>query len=184
MTVIRAARLGDVDGIAQLLDRYYIGHLSDSQKARGFISVTFATAELESMVLETGAVVGVSDDESVVAVAGSSSIPSIDGRGVFQKIDELVDQITYNGKMLSQYRLVMYGPVCVDETCAGQGLATRLWQGFVALEQGRYELGLAFVSHANTASLKVHVNKLGMTQLTDFDAEGRSFALLAFDIPV
>lgn len=183
MTVIRAATLNDVEGIARLLDRYYIGNLSEMQKARGFLSAQFTTSELQAMVLEPGMVIAVSEDGAVVAAAGSSAIPSHGGRGVFQKIDALVDQMDYKGKPLSQYRLFLYGPVCVDETYAGQGVAGKLWQGFLGLVRGRYDVGLAFVSLANPVSLKAHRDKLGMTQICEFEAEGRHYVLLAFNIP-
>lgn len=183
MSVIRPATLDDVSGIARLLDRYYIDHLSEAQKARGFLSVQFTTQELQTMVLAPGMVVGVSEDNTIVAAAGSSPIPSHGGRGVFQKIDTLIDQIRYNGKLLSQYRLVMYGPVCVDEAYAGSGLAGKLWQGFIDRVRGRYDVGLAFVSLVNPASLKAHRDKSGMAQIAEFEAEGRRYALLDFDIP-
>lgn len=182
--LIRPATLDDVQGISQLLAKYYIGRLSDAQKARGFISVEFTTAALQAMVLEPGIAIGVAEDNQVVAVAGSSPIPSHGGRGVFQKIDELIEQATYNGKLLSQYHLFMYGPVCVDETCGGQGLSGKLWHCFVDMVRGRYDVGLAFVSIANSVSLKAHRDKLGMTPVCEFEAEGRRYALLAFDIPV
>lgn len=179
---IRPATLDDVQGISQLLAKYYIGRLSEAQRARGFISVEFTEPELHAMVLEPGIAIGVAEDNQVVAVAGSSPIPSHGGRGVFQKIDELIDQMDYNCKRLSQYRLFMYGPVCVDEACGGQGLSGKLWQCFVDMVRGRYDVGLAFVSLANAVSLKAHREKLSMTQVCEFEAEGRRYALLAFGV--
>ena len=183
MTIVRPATASDVQGIARLLDRYYVGHLNEAQKARGFISVEFTLAELEDMVRAPGMVVAVEENGTVVAVAGSSPVPSLGGSGIFQKIDSLVDHLSYNGSVLSTYRLCLYGPVCVDEACAGQGLAAKLWQGFMEMMRGRYDIGLPFVSLSNPASLKAHRDKLGMTQLTEFSAEGRGYVLLAFDIP-
>ncbi len=181
--LIRPATLEDVQGISQLLGRYYIGRLTEAQKARGFISVEFTIAELERMVCSPGMVVAVEEDGVVAAVAGSSSVPSEGGDGIFQKIDSLVGQLDYNGQLLSAYRLCLYGPVCVDEAFGGQGLSAKLWQGFKEMMRGRYDVGLAFVSLSNPASLKVHRDKLGMTQVCEFEVEDRSYALLAFDIP-
>lgn len=49
--------------------------------------------------------------------------------------------------------------------------------------RGRYDVGLAFASLSNPSSLKAHRDKLGMAQVCEFEVEGRSYALLAFDIP-
>ena len=49
--------------------------------------------------------------------------------------------------------------------------------------RSRYDLGLAFVSLANPVSLKAHRDKLDMTPVSEFEPEGRHYALLAFDIP-
>lgn len=180
--LIRPATLGDVQGISQLLAKYYIGRLSEGQKARGFISVEFTSAEIESMVRSPGAVVAVAEDGSIVAVAGSSPVPSEGGGAIFKKIDSLVTQVEYNERLLSDNRLCLYGPVCVDEAYAGQGLSEKLWQGFKKVMRGRYDVGLPFVSLSNSASLQAHRDKLGMTQVCEFEAEGRRYALLAFDI--
>ena len=129
-----------------------------------------------------GIVVAVGED-GIAAVAGSSPVPSEVGDGIFQKIDSLVGQVKYNGQLLSAYRLCLYGPVFVDEAFAGQGLSAKLWQGFKEMMRGRYDVGLAFVSLSNPASLKAHRDKLGITQVCEFEVKGRSYALLAFDIP-
>ena len=182
MTHIRPATLNDVQGISQLLAKYYIARLSDAQKARGFISVEFTTAEIESMVHSPGMVVAVAEDGAIAAVAGSSPVPSEGGDRIFQKIDSLVTEVEYDGRLLSAYRLCLYGPVCVDEAYAGQGLSAKLWQGFKEMMRGRYDVGLPFVSLANPASLKAHRDKLGMTQVCEFEVESRHYALLAFEI--
>ena len=181
--LIRPATSEDLQGISQLLDRYYVGRLSDAQKARGFISVEFTIAELERMVCSPGMVIAV-EDGVVAAVAGSSPVPSEGGDEIFQQIDSLVGHVEYNGQLLSVYRLCLYGPVCVDEAFAGQGFSAKLWQEFKKMMRGRYDVCLPFVSLSNTASLKAHRDKLGMTQVCEFEVEGRQYALLAFDIPV
>lgn len=182
--LVRPATLDDVAGIAQLLDRYYVDNLTDAQKVRGFISVRFADTAVQTMVLGSGMVVAVTADNGVIAVTGCSPIPGHGGSGIFKKIDELIDQVRYNNKLLSAYRLCMYGPVCVDAAYAGQGLSGRLFQGFIDMVLGQCDVGLAFVSMSNPASLKVHRDKLKMTQVCEFEVEGQNFALLAFDIPL
>jgi len=174
--------LDDVQGIAQLLDRYYIGNLTDAQKVRGFISVQFSAAAIQSMVLGSGMVVAATEDNTVVAVTGCSPVPGHGGSAIFKKVDALIDQISYHGKLLSAYRLCMYGPVCVDEAYSGQGLSSRLFQGFINMVRGQCDVGLAFVSLSNPASLKVHWDKLGMAEVRDFEVEGQGYALLAFDV--
>jgi hypothetical protein len=180
--LIRPATINDVQGISRLLAKYYFGRLTDAQKVRGFISVEFATEEIESMVRSPGMVVAVAEDREIAAVAGSSPVPSTAVDGVFHKIDSIVAKIKYNARLLSDYRLCLYGPVCVDEASAGQGLSAKLWQRFKEMVGPSYDVGLAFVSVDNTASLNVHRAKLGMKQVSEFEVEGRRYVLLAFDI--
>lgn len=182
MIAIRPATLDDVQGIAQLLDRYYIGNLTDTQKARGFISVQFAAAAIQSMVLGSGMVVAVTEDNTVIAVTGCSPVPSHGGSDIFKKVDDLINRVAFKGKPLSAHRLCMYGPVCVDEAYSGQGLSSRLFQGFIDMVRGQCDVGLAFVSLSNPTSLKVHRDKLGMAEVCDFEVEGQGYALLAFDV--
>lgn len=183
MIAIRPATLDDVQGIAQLLNRYYIGNLTDAQKVRGFISVQFSAAAIQSMVLGSGMVVAVTEDNAVVAVTGCSPVPSHGGSAIFKKVDDLIDQISVDGKLLSAYRLCMYGPVCVDEAYSGQSLSSRLFQGFIDMVRGQCDVGLAFVSMSNLASLKVHRDKLGMAEVCHFKVDAQHYVLLAFDVP-
>ena len=182
--LIRPATLDDVQGISELLAKYYIGRLNDAQKARGFISVEFSVAELEDMVREPGAVVGVEKDGTVVAVAGSSSLPSKGSSGISSAISSLLGQIEFNGQLLSDYKTCMYGPVCVDESCAGQGMSARLWQAFKEMQQGIYDVGVSFISYANPTSIRSARDKQGRTIVADFEHDGQRFALLAFGIPL
>ena len=47
---------------------------------------------------------------------------------------------------------------------------------------GRFELGVALVSHSNPHSMQAHVEGLGMTKTGEFELNGSLFAILAFRI--
>ena len=63
----------------------------------------------------------------------------------------------------------LYGPVCVDTTERGKGLAGRLYEELRAQLPGRP--AMTFVRADNAASLRAH-RKMGMRELGTFPSEG------------
>jgi hypothetical protein len=48
---------------------------------------------------------------------------------------------------------------------------------------GKFEIGVALVARANVYSLNAHVAGLGMTEVGEFEVNGKAFATVAFRLP-
>ncbi|WP_392476054.1 GNAT family N-acetyltransferase [Nostoc sp. C110] len=72
----------------------------------------------------------------------------------------------------------LYGPICVDETMRGQGIAAVM---FAKLKDFLPEReGILFIKANNKASLQAH-QKMGMCKMAEFIYEGTEFLVFAYN---
>jgi L-amino acid N-acyltransferase YncA len=83
--------------------------------------------------------------------------------------------------MLHAYRgasdAYVYGPICVEKTERGRGVAGKMFAALRARLPGRE--GILFIRRDNDASLQVHAT-MGMREVAGFDHQGSNFAVLSY----
>ena len=83
--------------------------------------------------------------------------------------------------MLQAYRgapdAYVYGPICVDKTERGRGVAGAMFAALRARLPGRE--GVLFIRRDNEASLKTHA-KMGIREVAGFKYDGNDFAVLSY----
>jgi hypothetical protein len=83
--------------------------------------------------------------------------------------------------MLAVYRgapgAYVYGPICVEETERGRGLAGAMFAELRARLPGRE--GVLFIRRDNAASLKAHA-RMGMREVAEFTHGRATFAVLSY----
>ncbi|WP_260446066.1 MULTISPECIES: N-acetyltransferase [unclassified Nostoc] len=72
----------------------------------------------------------------------------------------------------------LYGPICVDETMRGQGIAAVRFAKFKDFLPERE--GILFIKANNKASLQAH-QKMGMCKMAEFTYEGTVFLVFAYN---
>ncbi|MDZ8134701.1 MAG: GNAT family N-acetyltransferase [Nostoc sp. DedQUE04] len=72
----------------------------------------------------------------------------------------------------------LYGPICVDETMRGQGIAAVMFAKLKDLLPKRE--GILFIKASNKASLQAH-QKMGMCKMAEFIYEGTEFLIFAYN---
>jgi ribosomal protein S18 acetylase RimI-like enzyme len=71
----------------------------------------------------------------------------------------------------------VYGPVCVDASVRGLGIAGKMFEELKRLLPGRE--GILFIKASNESSLRAH-RKMGMRETASYIFEGRRFVVLAY----
>jgi hypothetical protein len=181
MTIIhiKQATPADYPGILKLQSANQPEQLNEEEKKQGFVVSNFTAEALDAMNKALGILVAVSDDEvaGFVCMAPTEPLP---GHPVIQAMFTTFPQQQFNGKALSQQRVFIYGPVCIDKNRRGQGILKKLFAGVKDFVQSHYDVGVAFINDDNPHSLSAHVQGLKMTALTPFDCDGQRYQLVAF----
>ena len=157
---IDLARKDDIDAVLDLKERN-LAHRGGTLSAR-FSQAWFETAIAAMPVIvarRAGQVVGYLVSSPLAAYA---EVPVVQA-------------------MLRAYRgasdAYVYGPICVEETERGRGVAGAMFAVLRARLPGRE--GVLFIRRDNEASLRAHT-KMGMSEVAEFKHNDKDFAVLSY----
>ncbi len=185
---IRLATRNDIPGLLALSERYYVGNLTPTQQAEGFLSVLLPEEWFTWAIGTSGVHVAVTDDgqfgDAVVGFVGMTD-PPIDGQAgsspIVRAMLDLAETLEFNGRPIAQQRFAFRGPVCIDESARGRGLYSKFNAVTGAAYRDRYDLGMLFVAADNPRSMHTSTTKLGAESLAVFEAGGKQYHFLAFN---
>lgn len=178
----RRARAEDYPAILRLQSDNFIANLSEDERKEGFLSAQFTPAQTAAIAEDLGTMVAVVDDR-VEGFVCAFRREFETGSPVIAKMLDSYDRVTLEGKPLGSFNSYIYGPVCVAREQRGRGLLRGLYEAQKNDLAGRFEAGVAFVSRDNPHSLQAHVAGLGMTEVGDFEVNGKVYVTLAFSMP-
>jgi L-amino acid N-acyltransferase YncA len=157
---IDLARKDDIDAVLDLQERN-LAHRGGTLSAR-FSPAWFETAIAAMPVIvarRAGQVVGYLVSSPLAAYAEVSVVQA----------------------MLQAYRgasdAYVYGPICIEETERGRGVAAAMFAALRARLPGRE--GVLFIRRDNEASLRAHA-KMGMSEVAEFKHNDEDFAVLSY----
>jgi len=177
----RRAGPDDYGKIVRLQRANYIANLSEEQRREGFLSAEFSLEQVAAIATDLGIAIVTIDDDLAGCLCGIRR--EFDHRSpVVAKMLDSYGQAWFEAKPLSAFNSYIYGPVCLARQYRHRGLLRGLYNFQRKDLAGRFELGVALVSHSNPHSMQAHVEGLGMIKTGEFDLNGNLFAILAFRI--
>lgn len=181
---IRPATRRDVPGLAALEERHFIGNLSESDRADGFISVRHSATWFEQAIDSRGVHVAVTDGGEIggfIAVIAPPDLTDPDLPPVVRALTELAQTVEMNGASIASQNYALRGPVCIGAELRGRGVYSAFNAATREAYRDVYDIGVLFVSANNPRSLHTATHKLGAHDLAVFDADGEHFHFLAFE---
>ena len=157
---IRLAEPDDVPGMLDLQER-------NLPHRGGTLSVRFSHAWFEEAIAAMPVIVA-RRDEKVVGYLVSSSLAANAGVPIVQAMLQ-----AYRGGL----RAYIYGPICVEETERGRGIAAAMFESLKARLPGRE--GILFIRRDNEASLRAHT-KLGIRSVAEFEHDSVKLVALSY----
>jgi predicted GNAT superfamily acetyltransferase len=159
----------------------FVGNLTPEQRARGFLSAEYTAEELARMA-EDVAVLVAAEGAQVLAFVCAYSTTLGAQFPIVARMAARFGEIDFRGRRLAQWRVLVYGPVCVDPAARGRGAVRGLFEQLKREVAGSFDVGTALVAEDNPHSMHVHVARLGMTPVGEFDYRGKRFTILAFAV--
>ena len=158
MTIVRAEP-GHVDGILKLAEANY-------PERGGELTGTLNRSAVAATIEKLPSIVAVSDGVVVGFLLTWEKGPS--GNAC---VNEMLK--TYPGSPDAY----VYGPVCVDASVRGLGIAGKMFEKLKKLLPERE--GILFIKASNESSLRAH-RKMGMRETARYMFEGREFVVFAY----
>ena len=184
---IRPASRLDVPALVALValeERYFIGNLSESERAGGFISVRHSPDWFARAVDERGVHVALTADDRVggfIAVLAPPSFADPDLAPITRAVIELAQTVEMNGRSIAAQRYALRGPVCIGAELRGQGVYSAFNAVTREAYRDQFDVGVLFVAADNERSLHTATDKLGAQSLATFEVDARLFHFLAFN---
>lgn len=180
MQFSRVRNEGDLKMILEIQSKNLARDLDPEEKEReGFVTVKHTFSILEKMntlcphvvILKEGRVVGYA----------LSMLPQFR-----HEVPELafmfdrIDQISYGGSLLGSQNYIVMGQICIDKSCRGQGLFSRLYHAF-HLFNGSFSYCVTEVAAENVRSMHAH-KKVGFTTIDKHpDKDGKEWSIVLWD---
>ncbi|MGH7908153.1 MAG: GNAT family N-acetyltransferase [Candidatus Binataceae bacterium] len=182
--MIEARRMmaSDMPAILRIQLASYVGNLSPDQRAGGFLSAEYTDREIERMAADVAVMVAAEDGDLLGFLCAYSPVVGAEFP-IVARMFEQFGSIIFNGQPLGSRRILIYGPVCVESRARGRGLVRILYDALRREVAERFDTGTALIARDNPYSFRVHVERLGMSPVGEFDFEGRRFTIVAFEIP-
>ncbi|CNH19145.1 GNAT family N-acetyltransferase [Yersinia pekkanenii] len=176
---IRPAQPSDYPAILQLQSQNTPANLSPEQRKQGFIVSQMDEKQLDSINQDLGILVAI-DDEQVAAFVCLARTHKQPRPPVVDAMLEAISHQQYQGKPLTELRVFLYGPVCIDSRWRGKGVLSQLFAAVKNHTRNDFDVGAAFVNHDNPHSLAAHVKGLNMTPVCEFMCQQQRYQLLVF----
>lgn len=174
-------RLADEDyvGVLALQEANLFDNLSTEDRQNGFLSARFSREQFGRMDRDVAVLVA-RDVERVVGYLCASGVELNRQFPLLLAMIERYADVSFQGRALADQKTFVYGPVCVDRAYRGHGVLRGLFQALRHETLGRFDAGVAFVAEDNQRSLAVHIARLGMDDVGEFEFKGKRYRVLAF----
>jgi creatinine amidohydrolase/Fe(II)-dependent formamide hydrolase-like protein len=177
----RRATAEDIPAILEIQAANHISNLPVEERKQGFLSALFTPEQVAELAADLGIMVAVNKN-SVLGFLCAFRRDFNHGSPVIAGMLETFDAACFEGERLSAYDVYIYGPVCITAAHRGRGVLKGLYDAQKKDLAGRFDAGVAFVSRDNPHSLRAHVAGLGMTEVGEFEVNGKAYATLAFGV--
>ena len=181
---IRPATRLDVPALVALEEHYFIGNLSASERAGGFISIRHSPDWFARAVDCGGVHVAMTADDRVggfIAVLAPPLPTDPDLPPIVRAVIELAETVQMNGRPIAAQRYALRGPVCIGAELRGQGVYSAFNAVTRKAYRDQFDIGVLFVAADNERSLHTATDKLGAQSLASFTVDSSRFHFLAFD---
>ena len=158
MTIVRA-NAGNVDGIMELAEANYPER---GGELTGTLNRNAVTATIQKMP----SIVALRDNVVVGFLLAWEKGPS--GNACVNAMLE-----AYSGSADAY----VYGPICVDASVRGVGIAGKMFDELKRLLPGRE--GILFIKASNESSLRAH-RKMGMKEMARYTFDAQEFVVFAY----
>lgn len=138
--------------------------LDERRNGEGFIVSRMNEAQLTAINRGIGILVAEQENQ----LAGFVCLMPADVQPRPPVVDAMLATLatqSFAGRALSEQRVFLYGPVCLDAAWRGKGVLKRLYAAVKAHTSHDYDVGALFIDDDNPHSLAAHVQGLGMTAL-------------------
>lgn len=167
-------------GVLKLQEENYVKNIPSEQKeSNGFVTVKHDLSLLKKMNHAAKQIIAIEKGE-VIAYALVMQKELRDAIPVLVPMFDMLEQIEYQGKKLSEHSFYVMGQICIARTHRGSGLFGSLYNKHREVYSTDFSLCITEVSSSNLRSMKAH-EKVGFQTIHTFSDTTDEWNILVWD---
>ena len=152
----------------------------EEKESQGFVTVVHSLELLKQMNSPYPHVIAKVDN--LVAGYALVMLPSFrNDIPVLIPMFDLIDQLSYQNKLLKDQKYVVMGQICIDKHYRGQGLFSGLYQQLQKQLSPHFDFLITEIAAENLRSLKAH-EKVGFQTIKKYHADNINWVLVLLDL--
>jgi hypothetical protein len=170
-----------LSGIIELQRDNLPQYLTQEEMAsQGFVTVIHSLADLKKMnELEQHVIA--KDGDRVIAYLLAMTAASGNDIAVLVPLFGLFGKILYAGRIVSGYKYIVVGQVCVGKGYRGQGVLDDCYAEYRRRFQDRYDFAITEISTRNTRSIQAH-KRIGFVPVHEYKApDGEEWSVVIWE---
>lgn len=84
----------------------------------------------------------------------------------------MFDEISYKGRLISDYNYIVVGQVCIEKEFRGKGLLDKSYEAYKLLFQDKFDFAITEIAVNNVRSIKAHT-RVGFVELHRYKDENQ-----------
>lgn len=153
----------DLHGILKLQQANLVLNLSETEiQSQGFVTVVHSFESLKKMNDFEQHVI-VKDNDEVVAYVLAMTEKSKADIPILIPMFEMFGKTLFNGKLISSYKYIVVGQVCVGKGYRGQGVFDKMYNFYREHFKTKYEFAITEIAVTNQRSINAH-KRIGFTE--------------------
>ncbi|WP_236972872.1 GNAT family N-acetyltransferase [Membranihabitans marinus] len=151
----------------------------DERKREGFVTVRHSLLDLEKMNISSSQIVVDGHDQ----MAGYLLSMRPELKMVIPTLIPmflLFDKVVYNGRVLSDYRYVVGGQVCIAKSYRGRGLLSEMYHYMKSSFEHQFDLCITEIATDNLRSMKGH-EKIGFEIIHQYQDGDINWNIVVWD---
>lgn len=171
-------RDSDIQQIIAIQNESLLGKVAEADLKDGFVQGEFTEADFKNFDNDVAVLVA-EENGQLAGYLCTSHLALNQGKELLKLIARRTESLDFEGRILSQYKIVMTGPICISKSQRGKGIFESIYQCFFETFGSKFDVAICFVDSGNPRSLAAHINKLKMCVVDEFQFNGRTYNLLA-----
>ena len=157
----------DFNGIIALQKENLPAKLTaDEMLEQGFVTVVHSMEDLRKMKgYERNLIM--KDGDKIAGYLLAMTKNSQSDIPVLIPMFEVFDKILYCGKLVTYYKFMVVGQVCIDKNYRGKGLLDKSYTAYKNLYKNKYDFAITEIATANHRSLNAH-KRIGFKEVHQF----------------
>lgn len=180
IVITQVSQDAEIEQILDLQQRNLPKNISKQEALeQGFLTVQHDFALLKKMNHLAPSVIA-KDNDTLVGYCMAMSSDLEKDIPVLVPMFEMLRQIDYQGRKVSDYQYIVMGQICIDKAYRGLGIFDKMYQYFKDCYKIHYQILITEVATRNTRSMKAH-QRVGFQVLHEYQDETDHWALVGWD---